>query len=445
MAKLERGPFTDKEISNLKPRKTEYWVREGKGFCVRVYPSGEKAWYYIYTFDGRKRYMRLGEGAYPEVSLSGARKLFNSAKVKVDNGTDPLAEQDNERIARKRTPFVADFIDEYITRFAKEHNRGWKEIERALKSEIAPKWGKRKITDIKRRDLVVILDDITDRGAPIMANRVLAYTRKMFSYAVKRDALEANPFMGMDRPSKEEGRERALSVDEIKTLWANLDKAKMSDCIKRALKLILVTAQRPGEVIGIHSREIAVEQKEQKNDRGKVTRTWNETWWTIPAERSKNKQVHRVFLTPLALELLGDKEGYIFESPANPGVDAAGNPLPPKPYEVRTMTHDIKANLPHTPESKVEDRLKIAHFTPHDLRRSAATCMAEMGIPGDILDRVQNHISKQKQGVGHIYNRYSYDKEKRAALEAWGRKLTSLITSRDNSNVITMQRKGARG
>lgn len=94
------------------------------------------------------------------------------------------------------------------------------------------------------------------------------------------------------------------------------------------------------------------------------------------------------------------------------------------------MSHDIKANLPHTPDSKAEDRLKIAHFTPHDLRRTSATCMAEMGIAGDIIDRVQNHITKQKQGVGHIYNRYSYDKEKQQALEAWERKLLSITTGK---------------
>lgn len=164
-------------------------------------------------------------------------------------------------------------------------------------------------------------------------------------------------------------------------------------------------------------------------------------WWSIPAERSKNGQAHRVFLTPLALELIGDKDGYIFESPTFPGIDAAGNPLPPKPYEVRTMASGIKANLPHTPESTVEDRLGIAHFTPHDLRRTAATGMAEMGIRGDILDRVQNHITREKQGGGHVYNRYSYDREKQQAMEAWERRLKSITTGGGSAKVLPMIRK----
>lgn len=415
--------FTDKFIKNLKTDSKEYWKREGQGFCVRVYPSGEKAWYYVYTFEGRKRFMRLGDGGYPDVSLATAREKFDVAKVKVKNGIDPLAEQDSARIERSRVPLVADFVREYINRHAKEHNRSWKEIERALKMSIVPAWGNRKISDIKRRDLVFILDEIVDRGAPVMANRVLAYTRKLFSYAVKRDVLEANPFLGMDRPAREKARERTLSAQEIKTFWENLERTTMGDGVCRALKLILVTAQRPGEVIGMHRREI------------------EGNWWSIPAERSKNRQAHRVFLTPLALELIGDKDGYIFESPTFRGNDAAGNPLPPKPYEVRTMTSGIKANLPHTPESTVEDRLGVPHFTPHDLRRTAATGMAEMGIPGDILDRVQNHVTREKQGVGHVYNRYSYDREKQQAMEAWERRLKSITTGGDSAKVLSMIRK----
>lgn len=413
--------FTDKFIRNLKPESAKYYRREGEGFTVRVMPSGIKTWLFIYLFDGKRREMNLG--SYPDVSLATAREKHAAAKKLLNNGIDPGAVKREAKIERERTPFVADLVREYINRYAKVHNRSWREIERALNAAIVPAWGKRKITDIKRRDLVVILDGIVDRGAPVMANRMLAYTRKLFSYAVKRDILEVNPFMGMERPAREKARERSLSAAEIKTFWENLDGTTMGDGVCRALKLILVTAQRPGEVIGMHRREI------------------EGNWWSIPAERSKNGQAHRVFLTPLALELIGDKDGYIFESPTFPGIDAAGNPLPAKPYEVRTMASGIKANLPHTPESTVEDRLGIAHFTPHDLRRTAATGMAEMGIRGDILDRVQNHITREKQGVGHVYNRYSYDREKQQAMEAWERRLKSITTGGGVAMVLPMIRK----
>lgn len=153
-------------------------------------PSGVKTWLFIYSFDGKRREMNLG--SYPELSLATAREKHAAARTLLNNGVDPGAVKREAKFERERTPFVADFVKEYINRYAKAHNRSWREIQRALEASIIPAWGNRKITDIRRRDLVVILDRIVDRGAPIMANRVLAYTRKLFSYAVKRDVLEAN-------------------------------------------------------------------------------------------------------------------------------------------------------------------------------------------------------------------------------------------------------------
>ena len=374
--------FTDADVRNMKTDKRLQDNLEGGGFGVRVYNSGTKVFYHAYTFDGKRRFLNLGE--YPIVSLADARKRYNTSKKKIDDGIDPLLEKDAMKAERKRTPFVADFVDEFIKIYAKEHNRGWKEIERALKSEIVPRWGKRKLTDIKRRDLVLLLDEIKERGSPVMANRVMAYTRKMFSWAIDRAVLEVHPFLMMKRPNKEATRERVLSESEIKAFWHNLDNCKMSDKIKRALKLILVTGQRPGEIIGMHRNEI------------------NGDWWELPAERSKNKQAHRVFLTPTAKQLIGDATGFIFESPVHPANPLESPPNPGKSYEVRTMTSDIKANLPHTPESKVIDKLKIIHFTPHDLRRTASTQWAQIEISGDMIDRLQNHITKQKLNLSFI-------------------------------------------
>jgi integrase len=411
--------FTDLFISNLKPsgKVTDYREPGSQGFGVRVLPSGTKKFFYVYNMDGKRRFLNLG--TYKDInhkegiSLAEANKRLIKAKGKVHDGIDPLIEKESQKAERKRIPFISDFVDEYINIYAKENNRGWKEIERSLKSEIVTRWGKRKINDIKRRDLVLVLDEIKQRGAPVMANRLLAYVRKMFSWAVERDVLETNPFLGMSRPNTEISRERVLSEQEIKTLWHNLDYAKMSDSIIRALKLILVLGQRPGEIIAMHRSEI------------------DGDWWEIPASRSKNKVAHRVFLTKTAKDLIGDKEGYIFESPVT-GI----------PYAVQTLTVSIKDNLPHTAKSKVQNRLQIQHFVPHDMRRTAATRWAEMGISGEMIDRLQNHITKQKQGVGHIYNRYSYDKEKQQALEAWERKLLSIV-SETPSNVIPMIRKPA--
>ena len=420
--------FSDKLIAGLHPKEQgKYYQREANGFAICVYPTGIKTWFFIYTIDRSRRSMSLG--SYPQVSLHDAKEKYNEAWKLFKNGIDPLAEKETVKLERKLAPVITDFVDEYIDNYAKKRNRGWKEIQRALKSEIVTRWGKRKVADIKRRDLLLILDEIAAR-APIMANRVLAYTRKMFSYAVKRDVIEANPFMGMEAPTPAKVRERNLTFAEIKTLWNNLDQADMSDAIRRALKLILVTGQRPGEVVGMHRGEI--------DESGR--------WWTIPGEaiykvQAKNHTAHRVYLTDTAQSLIGDKEGYVFESPV-PTISADGKKIV-KPYEVQTMTHCIKANLPHTPQSKVVDKLKIAHFVPHDLRRTVTSRMAEIGILDDMIDRVQNHLLIVKSGVRKNYNHYAYDKEKQAVLEAWERKLLSIVSGSVSAKVVPMRRKTA--
>jgi len=413
-----RKKFTDAEVRNMKTDKRLQDNLEGDGFGVRVYTSGTKVFYYAYSFDGKRRFLNLGE--YGTITLAEARKRHTAAKCKIDQGVDPLFEKDAAETERKLTPFVADFVDEYI-KYAKKKNRGWKEVERALKADIVPKWGKRKLTDIKRRDLKLVLDEITERSAPVMANRVLAYTRKMFSYAINSCGVKMlHPFLMMERPNDEESRKRVLEEIEIKAFWRNLDTCIMGEPLKRALKLILVTGQRPGEIIAMHRSEI------------------DSDWWEIPAERSKNKLPHRVFLTVTSKGLIGDAKGFIFESPVFPADPHATPPDPGKPYGERTLTCGIKDNLPHTPKSKVVDRLKIARFTPHDLRRTAATQWAALGITDDMIDRMQNHITKSKQSIGHVYNRYSYAKEKQMVMERWERKLISIISGKE-SKVISIK------
>lgn len=417
--------FTDRFIMNLKPEAKEYWIREGQGFSLRVLPSGEKVWYYIYTFDGRKRYMKLKEGGYPDVSLADAREAFDIAKVKVKNGIDPLAEKQQANEERRKAPTVADLVDEYIERHAKRFKRSWQDDERLLKKEIVPIWGNRKAEEIKKRDVILLLESIVDRGTPAMSNQVLKITRKMFNFAVERDILQFTPFAGVKALAPNNSRERTLTESEVKTFWVSIDNASVSDEIKRALKLVLVTAQRPGEVTGMHTREL------------------DGNWWTIPAERSKNGKEHRVYLTATALELIGDiqGQGFIFPCPhkdKEQAIDSHALPVAVRRNLAWPIT-DAKGKRLYDKDGKqaTENRLNVDQFTPHDLRRTAATFMAGMGFMDEIIDAVLNHV---KQGIISTYNRHKYDKEKQQALEAWERKLTSITTERE-SNVVPMVRK----
>jgi len=204
--------FTDKMVEKLKPLDRIIDTREADGFGIRVLPSGVKTWFYIYRFDGKRRFMNLGH--YPAISLADARTLHRQALSQVERGLDPLAIAETKRVERKRTPILSDFVNEYIHLYAQPKLKSWKKIQQALDREIIPVLGKMKITDIKRRDVSVILNEIGLR-APVMANRIQAYVRHLFAWAVDQGVIEHNPVAGMKRTGgKEEPKQRNLSAEE---------------------------------------------------------------------------------------------------------------------------------------------------------------------------------------------------------------------------------------
>ena len=473
--------FTDSYIRNLKPTEKKYYKREDNGFTIRVLPTGVKTFLFVYTFDGRRREMNLG--IYDNVKLGDARSAYSAAySILHDkaNPRDPQEERDRQqdearekREERRNASTVADLVDEYIDKHAKKFKRSWQDDERLLRKELlneerkkgatvwskrsakdATDWGNRKAADITKRDMTLLLESIVDRGTPAMSNQVLKVVRKMFNFAVERDILKHTPCTGVKTLAPNTRRERTLSENEIKTLWGSMGSAVISDGMERALKLVLVTAQRPGEVAGMHTDEI------------------DGHWWTIPAERSKNGKEHRVYLTNTALEVINaaiednqqslinhnlrmKKEkktevqitdpynGFIFPCPHKDKVQAIDSHA--LPVSVRRNLAwpltDAKGKPLYQKDGKpaTENKLKVEQFTPHDLRRTAATFMGGMGFMDEIIDAVLNHV---KQGIIRTYNRHGYDKEKQQALEAWERKLNSIITATE-SKVISIQRKSA--
>jgi integrase len=413
--------FTDKTIDALKPQDRITDKRETDGFGIRVLPSGVKTWFYIYRFEGKRRFMNLGH--YPAITLSEARTMHRSALSQVEKGLDPLAAAEELKQERKRTPMLSDLIDEYIRIYAKPKLKSWEKIEKSLKRVFVPVLGKKKITDINRRDVKAILNEVALR-APVMANRLHAYIVAMFAWAEDQGELEINSLAGMKRPGgTEDPRQRKLSDEEIKTLWKALDAPdlNMTDEIKRAIKLVLVTAQRPGEVIGMHTEEI------------------DGHWWTIPASRAKNGLAHRVYLTQTALSLLGGTsgKGYIFKT-------AGKEDLPMTELAMNTAIRrhllwplkDAKGNPLYNKDGKpaTENRLGVDHLTPHDLRRTAATGISNLDFVDEHVDALLNH---KKAGIKRVYILNKYDKEKQMMLEAWERKLTSIITGKE-SKVISI-------
>lgn len=437
---MKKTLFTDTMIRKLEPETSDYTRSEGNGFSIRVMPSGSKTWLYLYSFDGKRRKMNLG--IYPEVTLETARERFEDARRKVKNGIDPVAELEQAANSRRQALTVKGLIEEYLERYAKRFKKSWEEDERILEKEVVPVWGKRKAEDIRKRDVLELLEKIVIRPAPVMANNTFKIIRKMFNWSVEQDILPTSPAFMIKLPTPKVGRDRVLSAEEIKKLWHALDDAAISPESRTALKLVLLTGQRPGEVTGMHTSEI------------------DGDWWTIPAERAKNQKSHRVFLTATAKGLIQQATERVKQTREIPAdKDYAGYIFPcphadkDKPLERHALSRalcrnfawpmtDKQGNPLYNKDGKpaTENRLVIDHFTPHDLRRTTATFMAQSGEMDEVIDAILNHA---KQGVIKVYNQYRYDREKQQALETWERKLLNIITGVEG-NFIPMTRKSAR-
>lgn len=404
--------LTDAKIRSLRAKKKRFieWEDGRTGLGVRVSPAGRKTFIFMYRFEGKARMMSLG--TYPQMHLALARRKSAEAKEKVSKGTDPGTELVKLKKAERDAETVADLAEEYLDKWARPRKRPRcaKEDERILNKDVLPHWGKRKAKDITRRDVIKLLDGIVDRPAPIHANRVLALLSKMFNFALNREIVETTPCAAITKPSKENKRDRVLSENEIKAFWEGLSSAKMSEGVRLALKLQLVTAQRKGEVVNAEWEEFDL----------------HSGVWTIPAEKSKNNIPHRVPLSDMAVELLSEiriqsKESrWLFPS-----------------FYWRSKDTPIKPNAVDWGLRRNRDYFPIEKFVPHDLRRSAASHMTSMGISRLVVSKILNHA---EGGITSVYDRHSYDKEKRQALDTWGRKLDSIISGKPAGKVIELKR-----
>ena len=399
--------FTDKFIAGLKPKAERYEVWEGGGFGVRISPRGSKSWIWVYHCAGRPRRLTLGE--YPVLGLADARVKLAEARKLLERGIDPGEREVQHNKAEREAETVTELAETYLEKWARPRKRSAAEDERILRKDVMPVWGRRKAKDITRRDVVALLDKIVDRGSPIAANRTLAVVRRMFNWALSRDLVAASPCVAVEAPGEESRRDRVLSTDEIARLWRSLSDpaTPISLPIRLALKLQLVTAQRKGkEVIKAEWHEFNLV----------------EAVWTIPGERTKNEMPHRVPLSALARAVLAEipepHSGWLFPSPRGSG-----------PVGGQSVDHAMRRN---------RVALGVGDATPHDLRRTAASHMTSVGISRLVVSKVLNHA---EPGVTAVYDRHSYDSEKRAALDAWGKRLEEIIGARpDQTKVVALRR-----
>lgn len=403
--------FTDRQIQALKPKDKMYDVREGKGFTVRVLPSGTKTFYYVFKLEGKRFFYYIGPYGKTGLSLSDARIKYHAAAQLVNKGINPI-EANKPVLSTEEIYTVARLIKDYLSHLEKTAATSYVATARlTLNNDVLPALGKMIVSGIRRRDAVELVEKVAAR-APAQGQGVLKFSRAMFTYALHRERCEFNPFADVSAAvpaATSSSRKRVLSDEEIKYVWASLtcEKSIGSEHLRAALLFILITAQRPGEVAGMPTTEI------------------NGDWWIIPEERAKNGIEQRVFLSPLAKRMLPETFcPWYFPSPVTTE-DQEGNIIY-QPIGRPALSHLLsKSPKDQKGNSTRQQYLGLPRWTPHDLRRTAATKLSELGCPDEVIDAILNHV---KKGVIGVYNRNRYDAEKKKWLLTWGESLENLVS-----------------
>jgi integrase len=367
--------------------RVEHWDVTTPGFGLRITEKGVKTWTVMYRSRGQLRRVTLGH--YPDMPLKDARDRAREMLRAVDDGADPAAAKTEER--RRDAHLFQAIVGEFVERHAKPNNRGWARQDSDLRREFLPHWNNRPIGTIGRRDILDLLDKIADRTSPRRANRYLALLKKLFAWCVERGYLEVSPAASIKPPGKEVSRDRVLSDDELRLVWQCSEKAGWP--FGDLFKLLLVTAQRLGEVSAMRWQNV---------DLAKGV-------WTIPADVAKNGVANDVPLSPLSLAILTGAPRLNGEEHVFPATNGSG----------RAVSGFSKAKARLDKAIEAANGGVIAPWRLHDLRRSAASGMAQLSIAPHVIEKVLNHISGSLAGVAGVYNRFGYGPEKRHALDAW--------------------------
>jgi integrase len=418
--------LTDRTITALPiPSETErqrdYWDDTLRGFGVRVSYGGKRA--FVVRYRAGRRLRRLTIGPYPAKSLADARKEARSVIGRAADGGDPAGEKQEHLNGESFRELAKAYLE-----MAEKRHRSWKEEQRIINKDLLPVLAFRLLNDIRRRDVRDLVETIARRrDAPIMANRTLGVLSRMFNYALDHEWIEANPAARIPEPGQEQSRDRVLCDDELRELWGALeeiggtsdstdDSADEAIPIQRlaitpatahAFQVQLLTAQRPGEVRLMRWANVDLRQG----------------WWSIPALVAKNGRPHRVPLTKRVLDILQSRQEqatddaiFVFENQPGSGSIAHRGKKAASAL-CKTLTFEFRA---------------------HDLRRTAATRMAEAGVRREHIAKVLNHTDEGPAAT-RVYDRYDYDAEKRHALEMWSRRFDAILESKAGK-VVRMRR-----
>jgi integrase len=387
---MGKNKLTALAIDNTPPPETgrrEVFDSEVPGLLLRVTATGSKSWSLVYRVKGQAR--RLTLGSYPGVSLKDARERARDARAVLQRGGDPVQDRKDEAREASVNGFetcVGDFIEKY----AKPKNRRWKETKRVLDKLAVPVWGNRAVKDIRRRDVVELVEKAKGGN---QANKLRLHLSKMFNWLLEREAVEVNPVTGVAPRMKYVPRDRVLTDAEVVALWNAT--AAPEDVFGQACRFLLLTGMRPGEAAGLLWSEVEGD------------------WATMPASRMKANRDFRAPLSPAAKAIIDARPklcGYVFTTDGETHLWMNSKP--------RLVIHSAMEKALGT---------TVPRWTPHDLRRTLSTGLAMLGFSNEVIDRVTAHQPKSSNVTAFVYNRHRYDEEAMKAVCAWSQHVAKLV------------------
>ena len=406
-----------------------YQIKEkthGRGlgvFFAKILPSKEIDFYFKYFMDGKEKSKKIGRygNTQGKLTLAQAKSEFRKLSTTYSSGIDPKVEEieaaniiakekeDREEAFRiKRLHGSLGQLSAYFLAHLKEHKgqTHFRNVQKSFTKDLPIINLDTKASEITKTDIIKILHTITERGSPIMANRMRAYLSAMFQFgiffddsvdAVKHETkffISINPVLNVQKIIKNEKRgDRSLNEDEVNLFWHSLDKSGMSVLRINVFKLILLTGSRVEEIASLRWDEIDFKE-----------RTIN-----LPSSRTKNKLAHIIPLNELAFEIIekSPKLHNIYLFPAQNNIE---------PLKTEGFSQAITRLLENT---------NIEKFVPRDLRRTFKTLTGKAGISKEIRDRLQNHALQDVSSLH--YDRYDYLKEKRVAMDIWNDYLNDIL------------------
>ena len=421
MPKSRTFEFTDRALRGLpvppKPDQLDYFDAKARGLGLRISYGGRRSFFVMYSnAAGKRQRVSLGEYGQLEhgkLSLAGARKRAKAKLGEVAKDRDPAAEVRMARLA----PTVRDLACDFINMQRKMGRKSAAQQEERLNRDVLPTIGNRKARDVRRGHIKTLLSEITDRPAPVLANRVHEIIRAMFNFGIEEEdyGLESNPAdrLGKHR-NPEQARDRWLSLDEIKRYWQALDAEPAGAAA--ALRLCLLTAQRQQNILGMRVDQLALEDR----------------LWIVPASTTKTAQTYKVPLSTAAVGIIKARIAEVEEAEQKRAKRGRREPCAVTwLFSGKSGKKPTDRNLTGNAHRSACRRAGIVGYAAHDSRHTYASHMDQMGIPRLIWDPIMGH---SQNGMADLYSGHDFAQQRLNAMERWADRISTAL----GENVISI-------